>query len=117
MTDAATTALEFINRAASFSLIATIALLAWVASAVEFSIDGLRLASVACLTLSVVFGVATLMLIPLVQEARKPGQSNFEVEARYRLFGRRNVRLNATLLPQYGFLLAGVILFAAGMIE
>jgi hypothetical protein len=43
---------------------------------VEFSNDGLRVASMACLTLSVIFGVATLALIPLVQEARRPGQSN-----------------------------------------
>ena len=42
-----------------------------------------RLASMACLTLSVVFGVGTLALIPLVQEARRPGQSNFDVEARF----------------------------------
>ena len=45
-------------------------------SFVEFSNDGLRVASMACLTLSVIFGVATLALIPLVQEARRPGQSN-----------------------------------------
>jgi hypothetical protein len=43
---------------------------------VEFSNDGLRVASMACLTLSVIFGVATFALIPLVQEARLPGQSN-----------------------------------------
>jgi hypothetical protein len=36
-----------------------------------------------------VFGVATLSLIPLMQEARRAGQSNFEVEARFMLFGRR----------------------------
>ncbi len=117
MANAATRALEFVSRAASLTLIATMAFLAWVASGVEFSSEGLRLASMASLTLSVVFGVGTLALIPLVQEARKPGQSNFEVEARYVLFGRRSVRLKATLLPQYGFLLVGVILFAVGMID
>ena len=45
-------------------------------SFVEFSNDGLRVASMACLTLSVILGIATLALIPLVQEARRPGQSN-----------------------------------------
>jgi hypothetical protein len=49
----------------------------------------------------VVFGVATLALIPLVQEARRPGQSNFEVEARFMLLGRRGARLKSALLPQY----------------
>ena len=62
--DAQAKALEFVNNASSYVLLATIALLGWVASGVEFSNDGLRVASMACLTLSVVFGVATLALIP-----------------------------------------------------
>ena len=52
----------------------------------------LRVASMACLTLSVIFGVATLALIPLVQEARRPGESNFEVEARFMLFSAAAAR-------------------------
>jgi hypothetical protein len=48
----------------------------------------------------VVFGVATLALIPLGQEARRPGQLNFEVEARFMLFGRRGARLKSALLPR-----------------
>jgi hypothetical protein len=115
--DAQTKALEFVNSASSYVLLATIALLAWVASGVEFSNDGLRLGSMACLTLSVVFGVATLALIPLVQEARRPGQSNFEVGARFFMFGRREARLKSALLPQYLFLLAGVVLYVFGMIS
>ena len=95
---------------------ATIALLAWVASGVEFSNDGLRVASMACLTLSVVFGIATLALIPLVQEARRPGQSNFDVEGRFMLFGRRGARLKSVLLPQYLLLLAGLVLYVVGMV-
>ena len=58
-----------------------------------------------CLTLSVVYGIASLTLIPLVQEARRPGQSNFEVDARYFLFGRRTLRLKSVLMPQYVLLL------------
>jgi hypothetical protein len=71
----------------------------------------------ACLTLSVIFGVATLALIPLVQEARRPGQPNFEVEARFMLFGQRGARLKTALLPQYLFLLAGLVLYVAGMVN
>jgi len=66
---------------------------------------------------TVVFGIATLTLIPLVQEARRPGQSNFEVEARLVLFGRRGVRLKSALLPQYLLLLAGLVLYVMGMIN
>ena len=86
-TDTPTKALEFVSRANNHVSLVTIALLAWVASGVEFSArpapcrDGL-------LTISAVFGVATLALIPLVQEARRPGQSNFDVEVRFALFGR-----------------------------
>ena len=115
--DAQTKALEFINSASTYVLLATIALTAWVASGVEFSSEVLRLSAMACLTLSAVFGIATLALIPLIQEARRPGQSNFEVEARFLLFGRRSSRLKAVLLPQYLLLLAGLILYVIGMID
>lgn len=115
--DAHTKALEFVNQTACFALLATIALLAWVASGVEFSNQGLRLAAMACLMMSIIYGIGTLTLIPLVQEARRPGQSNFEVEARYSFFGRRTSRLKAVMLPQYVLLIVGLILFIAGMID
>jgi len=115
--DAQTKALEFVHQTASYTLLATIALLAWVASGVEFANQGLRLAAMACLTISIIYGVATLALIPLIQETRRPGQSNFEVEARYSLFGRRSSRLKAVMLPQYVLLITGVVLYVAGMID
>ena len=115
--DAPTKALEFVNQGASYALIATIALLAWVASGVEFSSEGLRLTAMACLTLSVAFGIATLALVPLVAEARRAGQSYFDVEAPYWLFGRRNARLKTTMLPQYVLLLAGIVVYVIGMID
>jgi hypothetical protein len=115
--DAHTKALEFVNQGCIFALVVTIALLAWVASGVEFSNQVLRLGAIACLTLSVVYGVASLALIPLVQEGRRPGQSNFDVDARYRLFGRRSLRLKSVLLPQYLLLLIGVVFYATGMVD
>jgi hypothetical protein len=115
--DPQTKALEFVNQACSFVLIATMALLAWVASGVEFASDTLRFGAMGCLTLSVVFGVGTLTLIPLIQEARRPGQSNFDVAPSFILFGRRSARLKAVLLPQYALLLAGIILYVTGMIQ
>ena len=115
--DPQTKALEFVHQASSFVLIATIALLAWVASGVEFSSDGLRFGAMGCLTLSVVFGVGTLTLIPLIQEARRPGQSNFDVTPSFALFGRRSASLRAVMLPQYALLLAGIILYVIGMIN
>ena len=115
--DAPGKALEFVNRASTVMLVATLGLLAWVASGVEFSSQGLRLAAMAALTLSVVYGVAALSLIPLIAETRRSGQSNFDVEARYYLFGPRAARLKAVLLPQYLLLIAGVVLYAVGMID
>jgi hypothetical protein len=112
--DAQTKALDFVSRANNFILLANIALLAWVASGVEFSAEWLRLAAMTCLTLSVAFGIAMLVLIPLVQEARRPGQSNFDVQVQFALIGR--ARLQTALLPQYLFLLAGLILYVVGMI-
>ncbi len=115
--DAQTKALEFLNSASTYLLIAAMVLLAWVASAVEFSTQGFRFASMGCLALSAVFGVATLALVPLIQEARRPGQSNFAVEAPFFLFGRRRARLKAVLWPQYVFLIAGIVLYVLGMID
>lgn len=115
--DAQTKALEFVHQAGFGTLIATIALLAWVASGVEFSSDALRFGAMGCLTLSVLCGVATLALIPLVQEARRPGQSNFDVAPAFVLFGKRSARLKAVMLPQYTLLLAGVVLYVVGMVD
>jgi hypothetical protein len=115
--DIQTKALEFVHQSCIFLLVATIALLAWVASGVDFSNEIPRTGAMLCLTLSVVYGVATLALIPLVQEARRPGQSNFEAEARYALIGRRTLRLKSVLLPQYVLLLLGIGFFIAGMID
>jgi hypothetical protein len=115
--DAPTRALQFVHQASLVTLIATIALLAWVASGVEFSSDALRFGAMGCLVLSVGFGVGTLALIPLVQEARRPGQSNFDVAPTFRLFGKRSARLKTLALPQYALLLAGVILYVIGMVD
>jgi hypothetical protein len=112
--DAQTKALEFVNFASTYVLIATMALLAWVASGVEFSNDVLRVPALVCLTLSAGFGVATLALIPLIQEARRPGQSNFDVEGRFLLFGRRGMRLKSMLMPQYLLLLVGLVIYVIG---
>jgi hypothetical protein len=65
----------------------------------------------------VVFGVATLALIPLLQAARRPGQSNFEVEARFMVFGRRGAGLKSAPPPQYLLLFAGLIFYVIGMIN
>ncbi len=115
--DAQTKALEFVSQGASYTLVATMALLAWVASGVSFTSEDLRLGALACLTVSVVFGVGTLALVPLVQEARKPGQSNFDVDARFSLLGRRSLRLKWVLLPQYALLLLGVLFYVLGMMD
>jgi hypothetical protein len=115
--DAQTKALEFVAQGCIFTLVVTVALLAWVASGVDFSNEIPRIGAMLCLTLSVVYGVASLALIPLVQEGRRPGQSNFEVDARYVLFGRRSLRLKSVLLPQYVSLLLGIGFYIAGMID
>lgn len=115
--DPATKALEFVTGASTYLLLATLALLVWVASEAEFSNDSLRVAAMACLTLSIAFGLAALALVPLVQEARRPGQSNFDVKARFIVFGRHGARLKTMLLPQYLLLLAGVVLYVVGQIN
>jgi len=115
--DVQTKALEFISQGCIFTLVVTIALLAWVASGVDFSNEIPRVGAMLCLTLSAAYGVAALAIIPLVQEGRRPGQSNFEIDARYSLFGRRSLRLKSVLMPQYVLLLFGIGFYIAGMID
>ncbi len=115
--DPQTKALEFVSSASIFTLIANIALLAWVASGVEFTNETLRLVAMGCLTLSVVFGVGTLVLVPLVQEGRRQGQSNFDVDAQFNLLGRRSMRLKTLMLPQYLLLIVGVVAYIVGMVD
>ena len=55
-------------------------------------------------------------LILLGRSARRPGQSNFDVEVGFRLFGGRSARLATVLLPQQVLLLAGLILYVVGMV-
>src|ERR1700692_119475 len=110
-------ALEFVNNTSTYALLVTLALLAWVASGVEFANDSFRLVSMLSLALSVVFGIATLALISLVQETSRAGQSNFDVEPQVFFFGRRSLRQKTTLLPQYAFMLLGIILYPGGMVD
>lgn len=115
--DVQTKALEFVAQGCIFTLVVTIALLAWVASGVDFSNEVPRVGAMLSLTLSVIYGVVSLAVIPLVQEWRRPGQSNFEVDARYSLFGRRTLRLKSVLMPQYALLVLGIGFYIAGMID
>jgi hypothetical protein len=48
---------------------------------------------------------------------RGAAQSNFEVEARSMLFGRRGARLKSAPPLQYLLLLAGLIFYVIGMIN
>jgi hypothetical protein len=97
-------------------LITTVAALGWVAAKdVQFISPWLRGGCIGALALSIVFGIFTLALIPLIGEQRMNESSFYDVRAKYKLLGHeRNNRLKHFCLPQHIFFLVGILLYAVG---
>lgn len=97
-------------------MITTVAALGWVATKdVQFISPWLRGGCIGTFALSIVFGIFTLALIPLVGEQRTKEPSFYDVRAKYKLFGHeRDSLLKHFCLPQHIFFLVGILLYAAG---
>jgi hypothetical protein len=108
--------LEYFKDWSNYLLITTVAALGWVATKdLPFISPWARLLCIAFLALSVVYGIFTLALIPLVAEQRRATPSFYDVEATFKLFGctlRR--RLKQFCLPQHVLFLLGILAYAAG---
>jgi hypothetical protein len=109
-----TKALEFFKDWSNYLLVTTVAALGWVAEHGSFS-GVLKVLCVWSLALSIVFGIFTLALIPLVQEQReqdtKASSSNYEVRASF--WGGR-LRLMHVCFPQHVLFIIGIVLYALG---
>ena len=113
--DKLTKALNFFKDWSNYLLVTTVAALGWVGKGAEFSSHSLKLWCIWLFALSVVFGIFTLALIPLVQEQRTTQGSNYDVDAQFRvLFWTRRLRLKRVCLPQHVLFLAGIIVYAWG---
>lgn len=122
VTDPQTKALEFFKDWSNYLLVTTVAAVGWVAGKdhADFCSPGLQAICIVAFTLSIVFGILTLALVPLVQEQRKGDKSNYEVEVVYEKFWAADqagaCRLKTLCFPQHAFFLLGVVVFAAGTI-
>jgi hypothetical protein len=113
-TEQLTQALKFFKDWSNYLLVATVAALGWTAE--KSGITGLQLKfyCVAALGVSVVFGILTLALIPLVQEQREDQNiSNYEVPVHFWFWPEAwpGVRLTWICTPQHVFFIIGIAIY------
>jgi nitrate reductase gamma subunit len=112
-----TKALEFFKDWTNYLLVTTVVAVGWIATTKDaelFSNKYMRAVCILSLAASIVFAIFTLALIPLVQERRGAGESNYQVNVDYWLFGVWHCRLKTVCFPQYVFFILGVMIFALG---
>jgi hypothetical protein len=112
--DPHTKALEFFKDWTNYLLVTTVAALGWVATSqsLDFSSDRARALCILSFAASVMFGIFTLAVIPIIQEERQGSQSIYEIAAPHSLFGRRQCRLVSVCYPQHILFLLGIVTFA-----
>ena len=119
--DSRSRALESFADWSNYLLVTTVAALGWVA---EFPIASapipvvgipLRPIYVWCFGISIIFGIFTLALIPLVrQQMTHRHESIYRVPATFSLFGRHPAMyLTQCCRPQHISFIAGVVLYSA----
>lgn len=118
-TDPNTKALEFFKDWSNYLLVTTVAAVGWIAGkdSIAFSSAGPRAVCILALSLSIIFGVLTLALIPLVQEQRRVNASNYDVRVTYRMWSNtddRRCTLKSLCFPQHVLFVLGIIAFALG---
>jgi len=114
----ATKALEFFKDWSNYLLVTTVAALGWVSSGSPdvkpvWINAGLKPYCIWFLAGSIVFGIFTLALIPLVQEQRD-GQFNHRVRAKFWLFPNDGMQMIWVCMPQHLLFIAGIIAYAIG---
>jgi len=109
--DPLTKALEFFKDWSNYLLVTTVAALGWVASSTTtFTSHSLKPWCIWLFALSVVFGMFTLALIPLVQEQRsKTHTSNYDVDTE---FWGGHLRLRQVCFIQHVLFIAGILTYA-----
>ena len=96
----------------NYLLVTTVAALGWV---VKYPTEFGRAWIIGFLGSSIVFGIFTLALIPLVAEGVTAGKSFYDVKGKFKLLflwgPERTVRLKAVCWPQHVLFLAGIIMY------
>ena len=111
-------ALDHVRHWSSYLLVTAVASLGWAATSPRVILPegALKVICIWSLALSVVFGVATLALIPLVAEQGKADDSVYTATARVSVspFSRRPVSLylKQVCLPQQVLFVIGILAYA-----
>lgn len=114
-----TKAIEFFKDWSNYLLVTTVAALGWASSASESAKpawvhEALKPYCIWFLALSVVFGIFTLALIPLVQEQRGGNEKFHAVRAKFWATKTRGLYLIWVCMPQHVLFIAGIIAYALG---
>lgn len=126
-TDRSTKALEFFKDWSNYLLVTTVAALGWVSGTAEsgktaWVHDVYKPLCIWALALSIIFGIFTLALIPLVQEQRGPTEHNHEVKAKFwltKIFAAKEnkkagMQMILVCMPQHVLFIAGIVAYALG---
>jgi hypothetical protein len=116
-------ALDAFKDWSNYILVTTVAALGWVASVNQVALPHAAIRwVVACLGLSVVFGIFTLALIPIVAEGVKTDTATFyDVTARFNLIWNWppewGFKLKWVCWPQHVLFLLGIIIYTGARIR
>lgn len=111
-------ALQAFSTWSNYLLVTTVAAVGWISSGhVKFSSDIFESLSLWCLGASVIFGIFTLALVPLISEqAKKNDRSIYSVKAGFSIFGiQRHAYLTQACRPQHVLFIAGIIVYCWGV--
>ncbi|MGY1607260.1 hypothetical protein [Geodermatophilus sp. SYSU D00700] len=113
-------ALGAFERWSNYLLVTTVAAAGWIASKNLEIRPGWRDAALWCLGLSIVFGILTLALVPLiVQTMAARHTSIYRVPVKFHLFTGEMPRvfLTQACRPQHAFFIAGIACYCIGVSE
>ena len=117
--DTKSSALEHFRAWSNYLLVTTVAALGWVTTQQPDMVVGLRIGSTTAFAASIVFGIFTLALIPLVEEQRGRDESIYQAKVRATplLISKwPRMKLKYACWPQHVLFLVGTVLYTIGSV-
>ena len=111
-------ALEAFSKWSNYLLVTTVAAVGWISSGhIKFHNEFSQSLSLWCLGVSVIFGIFTLALVPLISEqAQKNDTSIYSVRVRFSVFRIPcHAYLTQACRPQHVLFIAGIIAYCWGV--
>lgn len=112
-------ALDHFKDWSNYLLVTTVAALGWAStSEVKFSLPSLRVACGFCFAFSIVFGIFTLALLPLIAEQINDDSSTiYDFDVKYRILflpKLRKIRLRYVCFFHHVLFILGILLYWIG---